>query len=375
MSYYSLSGAVTVDLSLSTAQNTGSGGTDTLLTMQHLDGSNAGADRLTGNGGDNRINGYSGADTLNGGTGNDSLAGGEDDDRFLADAGDDRIDGGNGTDTASYYAITSDIILNLTIITAQSLGSAGHDTLLQIENIEGSNTGNDRLSGDEENNLLSGFGGNDVLKGGAGADTLDGGSGIDTADYSGVAGAVTAELWRGVFTKDGEGSADTAISIENVTGGAFNDLLAGDAAANLLNGGAGADRMSGGNGADTLIGGAGADTLAGEAGNDVFDLNSLSESGLSSSSWDQLIDFVSGQDKIDLTTLDANAASTSTNEAFVFIGSAAFSSSNATGQLRYSYDAGSGTSMVYGSTDSDNAAEFAIQLMGVSSLVVSDFLL
>jgi len=72
VSYYSLSGAVTVDLSLSTAQNTGSGGTDTLLTMQHLDGSNAGADRLTGNGGDNRINGYSGADTLNGGTGNDA---------------------------------------------------------------------------------------------------------------------------------------------------------------------------------------------------------------------------------------------------------------------------------------------------------------
>ena len=503
--YATLAGAITVDLNLGSAQNTGAGGTDTLLSISHLDGSNVGADKLTGNGSANRLNGLGGKDTITGGSGNDSLAGGEDDDSLLADEGNDRLDGGNGIDTVSYYAIASAITLDLNIATAQSVGSAGLDTLIDIENIEGSNTGNDRLSGDGEDNALRGFGGNDTLKGGSGADTLDGGAGTDTADYSSVAGSVTAEIWRGVFTRDGEGSADTAIGIENLIGGAFNDLLAGDAAANVLDGRAGADRLTGNDGSDTyyvdntldvvsetnanastggtdlvnstlssytlgtniengrvlntgtasltgnsldnrleagagnnvlngstgtdtvsyasaasavtvslalttaqvtggsgsdtltafenltgsahadrltgssganvLAGGGGADTLNGGAGNDIFDFNALADSGLASSSWDQLVDFVRGQDRIDLSTLDANAASTSSNEAFVFIGSAAFSSSNATGQLRYSYDAASATGVLYGSTDADSAAEFAIQVMGVSSLAVGDFVL
>jgi Ca2+-binding RTX toxin-like protein len=198
---------------------------------------------------------------------------------------------------------------------------------------------------------------NHQLEAGAGNNVLNGSTGTDTVSYASAASAVTVSLALTTAQATGGSGSDTLTAFENLTGSAF------------------ADRLTGSSGANVLAGGAGADTLTGGAGNDIFDFNALADSGLTSTSWDQLSDFVRGQDRIDLATLDANAASTTTNEAFVFIGSAAFSSSNATGQLRYSYDAASATGMLYGSTDADNAAEFAIKLLGVSSLATSDFLL
>ena len=59
------------------------------------------------------------------------------------------------------------------------------------------------------------------------------------------------------------------------------------------------------------------------------------------------------------------------NQAFDFIGSAAFDGTDAAGQLRF--DAGTG--MLYGSTDADADAEFAIELTGVTDLGESDILL
>ncbi len=131
--------------------------------------------------------------------------------------------------------------------------------------------------------------------------------------------------------------------------------------------------LLGGVGNNTLTGGGGQDVLTGGAGNDLFDFNALLDSGIVSAKWDVITDFVRGQDKIDLSTLDANAATTS-NDAFAFIGSAAFSS-NATSQLRYVYDAANASGMLYGSTDADNAFEFAIKITGVSSLAGADMVL
>jgi Ca2+-binding RTX toxin-like protein len=48
--------------------------------------------------------------------------------------------------------------------------------------------------------------------------------------------------------------------------------------------------------------------LTGGAGSDTFDFNALSEMGLTSTTWDVINDFVHGLDRIDLSTLDANAA-------------------------------------------------------------------
>jgi Ca2+-binding RTX toxin-like protein len=60
------------------------------------------------------------------------------------------------------------------------------------------------------------------------------------------------------YFADAEG--DILTGIENVTGSAYDDVLAGDSRVNVLAGGAGNDTLTGGGGADTLMGGTGNDT-------------------------------------------------------------------------------------------------------------------
>jgi hypothetical protein len=42
-------------------------------------------------------------------------------------------------------------------------------------------------------------------------------------------------------------------------------------------------------------------------GGDIFDFNALSEMGLTSATWDVINDFAPGLDRIDVSTIDANA--------------------------------------------------------------------
>ncbi|WP_342242213.1 calcium-binding protein, partial [Inquilinus sp. OTU3971] len=142
----------------------------------------------TGNAAANSLVGNSGANTLQGLAGNDILRGG---------AGADRLDGGAGIDTASYYAGTVGVAVNL----ATGVGAGGEaqgDILIGIENLSGSQ-GNDSLVGTGGANTLQGWNGADVLRGGAGADRLDGGAGIDTASYysSNIGVAINLETGKG----------------------------------------------------------------------------------------------------------------------------------------------------------------------------------
>ncbi|MGE5516219.1 MAG: calcium-binding protein, partial [Bacteroidota bacterium] len=98
-----------------------------------------------------------------------------------------------------------------------------------------------------------------TLVGGAGADRLDGGLGSDTASYAASSVAVNVNLATGV-NSGGDAAGDVLVSIENLIGSFYDDVLAGDAGANALNGGAGIDTLVGGGGADSLIGGTGKDT-------------------------------------------------------------------------------------------------------------------
>ncbi|QKZ06230.1 retention module-containing protein [Pseudomonas eucalypticola] len=102
VSYHAAKGPVTVDLSITTAQDTVSAGQDTLNNIQNLIGSDYG-DHLTGNAQANVITGGVGNDVINGGGGNDTLIGG---------LGDNTLTGGDGADTFKYLA-----------------GNSGHDTI------------------------------------------------------------------------------------------------------------------------------------------------------------------------------------------------------------------------------------------------------
>jgi len=126
-----------------------------------------------------------------------------------------------------------------------------------------------------------------------------------------------------------------------------------------ITGGLGNDSISGGTGNDKLVSDAGADTLSGGLGSDSFVFTGVSTD-------DKITDFNKG-DKIDLSVIDASVTATG-NNAFTFIGSSAFSTTNATGQLRFD----SNTHTLYGSNDADSTAEFSVQLTGVNSLATTD---
>ena len=131
----------------------------------------------------------------------------------------------------------------------------------------------------------------------------------------------------------------------------------------------GNDSLFGTKNNDTIVGGLGKDTLTGDSGADVFKFNSSNETGTTTKTRDVITDFKHSEgDKIDLSGIDANSKLAG-DQAFKFIGSKSFS--GAAGELRLD----STNHILYGNVNSDKVPDFAIQLNGVSSLVVGDFVL
>ena len=198
----------------------------------------------------------------------------------------------------------------------------------------------DNLVGDLRENVLSGRAGDDTLAGLGGADQLIGGPGQDTADYSASDAAVTVRLHtlkadgghaRGdtfpetdsVPYLDANGVVHSELlpDIENLTGSAFADILAGDRRDNVLDGragddtlyggpGGGDDLILGGSGDDTIYGGKGADTLEGGSGSDRLIGGPGADTFVFAPGHgaDTIVDFDTGVDSIDLSafSLDEN---------------------------------------------------------------------
>jgi Ca2+-binding RTX toxin-like protein len=213
----------------------------------------------------NQVTGDETANTQSGTNGMDLHQGHDGDDVFVSSWGADQIEGGEGLDTAYYYASTDSVTVNL----ATGLGSSGDaagDSYSSIEYVIGSNTAGDALTGDGVLNYLAGFGGDDVIDGGGVSeanvnlttyqgDSLDGGAGTDTLSYATAAQRVIVLLdWNGPtagIAWNGT-SGDSMLNFENLTGSAHNDVLLGSDAANMINGGAGQDSLYGKLGADTF---------------------------------------------------------------------------------------------------------------------------
>ncbi len=153
--------------------------------------------------------------------------------------------------------------VNLSVIVAQNTVGAGTDTLGGVENLTGS-AFNDTLTGDNNANTLTGDNN---------ANTLTGGTGVDSTSYAAAPSGVSANLATGAVT--GGGGADKLVTMENVTGSAFNDTLTGNGSANALDGGDGNDVVNGGAGDDALTGGNGIDTVsyAGSSGGVTVNLS------------------------------------------------------------------------------------------------------
>nr|WP_292931714.1 peroxidase family protein [Novosphingobium sp. PASSN1] len=333
-SYEGASAAVTVNLGLTTAQNTISAGSDTLAAIENLTGSGF-ADTLTGSAANNVIDGGFGNDVILAGSGNDTVIGG---------AGNDTIDGGAGTDIAAFTGNRADY----SIVTARTgtrtsiiiTGKDGVDTLTGVEQLQFADgllavptvltTGNDTYTGTASNDLVQGLAGDDILNGAAGNDLLDGGLGIDTLNgdagddtliggggndlLNGGVGLDTAEFGASranyvIFTnqttgvttvtdlRSGGDGVDVLNSVETLrfsdqnvvlptyltagndiyTGTAADETIFGLDGSDTINGAAGVDTLYGGLGNDTLDGGAGIDLLVGGQGNDIYTVDAAGD--------------------------------------------------------------------------------------------------
>jgi Ca2+-binding RTX toxin-like protein len=200
--------------------------------------------------------------------------------------------------------------------------------------------GNDHLEGGDGNNSYFDGDGNDTVFGGSGIDNVyvDAGDDIyygeggtdtlwfDTIHY-GFKGSfklayqgVTVDLSLTSAQDLGEFGIDRFFGFENVYGSYGNDTLLGTVGANEISGSLGDDVLNGRGGDDTIVGGSGADTLIGGLGKDdiriisgvpdgvrdIVRYESLKDSGTTADTGDGIFYFTKGQDRIDLSKLDAN---------------------------------------------------------------------
>ena len=241
---YRLSGTgITIDLESNVA-NGGHATGDTLLFVEHVEGSDHN-DVIAGDGFGNTLKGHDGSDDLFGGDGHDTLIGGDNDDDLEGEDGDDTLVGGagaddlvggEGMDTADYAGSSSGITVDLAAGTGLG-GDAEGDRLDGVENLVGTKfqdtlTGNAERNffhGGKDNDVLDGGGGWDVLSGEDGADLLIGGQGNDTllggADSDTFVFTVgSGRDWIGDF-ETGQGSEDVLL-LDGLGFGSFKDVEA-----------------------------------------------------------------------------------------------------------------------------------------------------
>jgi Ca2+-binding RTX toxin-like protein len=196
---------VTVSLAITTAQNTGGAGTDSVSRFENLTGSayadtligSTGNNVISGGGGNDSLNGANGRDTLDGGSGADTMAGGSSHSTYLVDdTGDVIIEGAAaGNDTVLAAAGSYTLPANVEYLTYTGVGNftgAGNDLANTLTGAAGEDAldggaGNDKILGGGGNDSLTGGDGNDSLTGGAGADTLTGALGADRFIFTNIA--------------------------------------------------------------------------------------------------------------------------------------------------------------------------------------------
>jgi Ca2+-binding RTX toxin-like protein len=309
--------------------------------------------------------GLAGNDTLTSLHGMDTLVGGLGNDTYLVTTGDVIVEQtGEGTDTvrSGVTWVLGDNLEKLVLTGSDAINATG-------------NSLNNSLTGNSAANVLDGGGGNDTMAGAGGNDTYmvdstgdrvveAANAGIDT-----VISTIDYKLTANVENLTLVGTAPlrgTGNSLSNVIiGNDGNNVIDGASGSDTLDGGAGNDVIRGGTGDDVIIGGAGIDQMSGGKGSDVFVFNAVTDSPAGTGR-DAISDFTRGQDKIDLSAIDADLIHDG-HQSYLFVGANAFSGT--AGELRFS----SGLLQADANGDGVADVEIAIRLTSGSSLSLSDF--
>lgn len=341
--------ADTYDLSAATAAvylNGGQG--DDVLT------GGVGNDYLVGRDGNDTLEGGAGNDTLVGNIGNDTLRGGDGVDTALLDvstAGSKSIQLGANFDTVNVFGADQ---VRLTFTSAEVGNNSNSDSgtldnqdgglavRIQAEDADGELTGSESRAADEAVYFVANEG-----------TTLD-----------------IRDLVSGTSRGDG---FSVAILGNNI---AETFDLRGEVRSHYVNAGIGQDTLVGGQGNDTLVGGRGNDTLNGWFGDDqliggdgpdVFVFNEGAGN-------DKVLDFVSGQDVIDMTSFGIGSDNLSFSVVNGSTVGTADTNADGTADFSVSLSVMDGSTFVTADINGDGTTDLSVQLVGVTETVLADYL-
>jgi Ca2+-binding RTX toxin-like protein len=315
---YLSTGGVSVDLAAGTATGDSSIGTDTLRSIEGIQGTNAadtfvatgygdpGALNVGNNGTFNQFEGLAGNDiitgngftrllyinatggvsiNLQGGTATGDASVGSDTftgvysvtgsnfadvydatnfnagglglyNEFQGLAGNDTITG-NGNTRLYYASATGGVSIDLLHGTATGEASVGSDTFSGVYSVMGSNFADVYNATGFTGTTLGTY---NEFQGFAGNDTITG-NGNTQIQYLSATAGVTVDMQAGTASGDASVGQDTFTGVNSVAGSNFNDALYGDSGSDFLSGFDGNDVLDGRGGNDVLTGGTGADTF------------------------------------------------------------------------------------------------------------------
>jgi Ca2+-binding RTX toxin-like protein len=299
------------------------------------------------------------------------------------------VDGNGGIDhwLADLGALTTGVVF--TLGTTVDITAAGLTSIRDIERINlTTGSGNDSITGGAQADTINTGLGNDTINamtrptGGGPIDVVDGGAGTDLLIVDASAETTAVQVFAGTSPSFAVRSASgnfyvDAYSMEKLkfTGGSGIDNVTGKAAADsittndgndILSGGDGNDVLNSGLGDDQLVGGRGADKMASGGGADDFFYSGVTDSSVFNNAMDTIVDFTSGLDDIDLSAIDANNLGSDGNQAFAFIGSAAFH--NIAGELR------SVGGLLEGDVNGDGTADIRILFSNGATALAGDII-
>ncbi|MBR0950712.1 VCBS domain-containing protein [Bradyrhizobium canariense] len=258
---YFSTGPVTVNMGAGTATGDASIGTDTLRSIEAVQGTNfndvfdastfgtGAALNLGNNGTFSQFEGIGGNDTIT----------------------------GNGNTRIIYSSAAAGVTIHMAAGSATGDGSVGTDSFTGVNSATGSQladtydasgfVGGVGAFNTGSFNLFEGIGGNDSITG----------NGNTRIAYTQAASAVSVDLSGATGNAHSIAASDgAAIGIDTILGGVnsvqgsnFNDVITGGTGNEFFFGGAGADTLNGGGGNDTLTGQGGNDGLDGGTGTDM----------------------------------------------------------------------------------------------------------
>ena len=330
-----------------------------------------GVDEIEGGAGNDLLSGENGNDIISGGDGDDVIFAGQGSDRLRGGAGADifvYLTAAESTQIQQYDP--QDIIedfqtgidqLDLTAMrpTSVAIRQEGPYSIVTAQTangvfairVNGAVASGDvipsfagaQINGTAASDILIGTNGNDTLTGGAGADTLTGGAGTDVFRYLATSDSTAADQdtiadFQLGDTIDLTALNATSISVARLNGasvvyaqtpggafqlfangaalnasdftytGSFGVYVIGSDNADTIVGSSRPDPLVGNGGDDIITGGAGADAIAGGSGRDVFRYVVVGDSS-PNTGFDNLYDFVTAEDRIDLSLLNPTSIS------------------------------------------------------------------